>query len=95
MQMERLDKSMRDLVDNHTTICHRFETLVEFSTKVMQSVAKTLYFLQGNTDKQDLGKTTKTTQSIYGFLKEDWLKTILDKPVKVEEKDAVGEAPKE
>lgn len=95
MQVERLEKAMRDLADNHTSVCHRFETLVEFSTKEMHSVATTLYFLQANKEEKYLGNTTDRTPSIYGFLAEDCLKTILDKPMKVEEEDATRETPEE
>jgi hypothetical protein len=75
---------MKDLVDNHTNICQRFETLVEFSTKVMHSTETTLYFLQVNKDVKDLGKERENSLSIYGFLVEDWMKTLLDKPIKEE-----------
>jgi uncharacterized phage infection (PIP) family protein YhgE len=71
MWVERLENAMRNLADNHTSISHRFETLVEFSTKVMNFVATTLYFLQTNKEENDLGKTTDTTHSIYGFLEKD------------------------
>ena len=46
-RMERLEKSMMDLENNQTTIYYRFDTLVEFSTKVMHFASTTLYFLVG------------------------------------------------
>ena len=61
----------------------------------MHSAATTLYFLQVNKEEKDLGKATKTTWFIYGFLVEEWLKTILDKPVKVEEEYTDKDVPKE
>ena len=69
-RMERLEKSMMDLENNQTAIYYRFDTLVEFSTKFIHFVATTLYFLQAYKE-EDLGKTTNTTCSIYGFLAED------------------------
>ena len=75
---------MKDQKDNHTDICQRFETLAKFSTKVIHSVATTLYFLQVNKDVKDMGKESKTSQSIYGFLAEDQIKTFLEKPIKEE-----------
>ena len=83
---------MKDLANNQTSICQRSKTVVEIFTKVMHFVATTLYFLQVNKEEKDLGKATKTTQSIYGFLWEDWLKTISDKLVKVEGEDAYKDA---
>ena len=35
-------------------------------------------------DVKDLVKKSKTSRSIYGFLAEDWVKTLLHKPVKEE-----------
>lgn len=90
-QMERLEKSMRDLEDNQTIICHRFDILVELSTKVMHSATTTLQFIQANKEQKDLRKTTKETHSIYEFMVEDRLKTILERLVKVEEENAVRE----
>ena len=37
-----------------------------------------------NKDVKDLVKKSKTSRSIYGFLAEDWVKTLLHKPVKEE-----------
>ena len=71
MWVERLEKAMRDLVDNLIALCHRFDTLVEFSTKAIHLVSTTLYFLQANKKEKDLESTTQTTCSIYGFLVED------------------------
>ena len=40
-------------------------------------------------------KTIETTHSIYGFLVEVWLKTILDRPVKAKEENVARVVPKE
>ena len=40
--MERLEKSMMDLANNQTAICPIFDTLVEFSTKVIHFASTTL-----------------------------------------------------
>ena len=69
-RMERLEKSIIDLENNQTAIYYRFDTLVEFSTKVIHFVATTRYFLQAYKE-EGLGKITNTTCSIYGFLAED------------------------
>ena len=45
--MERLEKSMMDLENNQTAICPIFDTLVEFSTKVIHFARTTLYVLVG------------------------------------------------
>ena len=41
----------------------------------------------------DLGKESEIIYSIYGFLAEDWLKTLLDKPIKEGRKDINKEEP--
>lgn len=80
-QLDRLEKSMHDLTDNQETLCRKIETLVpQFSTKVMHSIATTLYFLQVNKEGKDAGKYSETTHSLYSFLVDDWLKTLLEKP---------------
>ena len=75
---------MNDLIDNHTDICQTFGTLAELSTKVMHSMATTLYFLQVNNDLKDMGKERETSHSRYGFLAEDQMKTLRGKLVKEE-----------
>lgn len=40
-----------------------------------------------------MGKATETTESVYRFLVEDWLKIILDKLIKVEGKDVNKDVP--
>ena len=37
-----------------------------------------------NKDVKDLGKESATSHSMYDFLMEDWMKNLLDKPVKEE-----------
>lgn len=86
---------MRDLENNQTSIFQKFETLVEFSTKFMHYAATTLYFLHLNKEEKDLGKESETTRSIYGFLVEDLLKTIFDKPIKVEGEGVDKDMPQE
>ena len=42
-------------------------------------------------DEKDLGKDRETTHSIYGFVVEDWLRVLLDKPIKDEVVDLKSE----
>ena len=37
-----------------------------------------------NKDEKYLGKDREITHSIYGFIVEDWLRALLDKPIKDE-----------
>lgn len=86
---------MKELVDNHIGIFQKFGTLAEFTMKVMHFSTSTLHFLKMNNEKKDIGKESKATHSIYGFLVEDWLKMLLDKPIKEEGVDLNREEPKE
>ena len=70
---------MSEMLGNHIGICQNFETLVEFSKKVMDSATTSLYFLHVNKDEKDLGKKRKSSHSNYGFLANDWLKILLEK----------------
>lgn len=42
-----------------------------------------------------MGKESETTRSIYSFLAEDWMKMLLDKPIKEDGMDLNREEPKE
>ena len=55
---------MKEMINNHIGISQKIETFAEFSTKVMHSVATTLYFLQVNKYVKDLWKESETTYSI-------------------------------
>ena len=68
---------------------------MEFSTKIMHSAFTTLYLLQMKKDEKDLGKESEATPSIYGFLEENWLKSLLEKPIKKEGVDINKEEPEE
>ena len=53
----------------------------------MYFVPTTIYFLEVNNNEKDLGKESKSTLSIYNFMREDWLRMLLCKPLKDEEVD--------
>lgn len=49
--IDRQEKSLHELVDNQETMYRKFETLSEYTTKVMHSMTKTLYLLQVNNEE--------------------------------------------
>ena len=80
--MDRLEKSMHDLTNNQEALYQKFGTHAKFITKVMHLATTTLYFLSMNKEEKESGKESETTHSLYIFLVGDWLKTLLEKPIK-------------
>ena len=50
----------------------------------MHSVAKNLYFLHGKNEDNKIRKESKVTHSLYNYLREEWLKTVMEHSVKKE-----------
>ena len=86
---------MKETLDNHIGICQKIEILAKLSKKLMHFIANTLCFLQVHKDVKDFSQESETTWSIYGFLVEDQLKKLLDKPVEEERVEVNKDKPKE
>ena len=73
---------MHDLTNSEEAVYQKFGTHVEFITKVMHLATTILYFLQANTKEKESSKENETIHSLYIFLVDDWLKTLLKKKLR-------------